>query len=204
MGKHSPFATLGVHTDKTTKNRPTWDYYSTPPSAVEWLLKYEKFSNNVWECACGEGKISETLKEHGFNVKSSDIHNYGYDDTEIIDFTKAATKWGGDIITNPPYMNVIPFVQKAYELCENKFAMLLKIQFLETIQRHKSIFSKIPPARVYVFTKRISCLKNGTLKDSGSAVCYCWFVWDKKYTGKPTIQWIPNYLTDKTKQKTLL
>ena len=23
-----------------------------------------------------------------------------------------------------------------------------------------------------------------------SAVCYCWFVWEKGYKGKPTVDWI--------------
>lgn len=191
--KHSAFATLGVHKNHTTKGRPEKDYYSTPPEAVDWLLKYEKFNRNVWEPACGEGNISETLKKNGFNVRSSDIWDYEYPDTEILDFTKTDEKFNGDIITNPPYTNIIPFVKQAWKLSDRKFAMLFKIQFLETIERHKEIFSKIPPSKIYVFTKRIACLKDGSSKDSGSAVCYCWCVWDKENIYEPVLRWIPNY-----------
>lgn len=193
MSYKGPFKTLGLHNDHTTRGRPAHDYYSTPPEAVEWLLHYEQFNKNIWEPCCGGGMISETLKKHGYNVRSSDIYDYGYTDTELLDFTETSEKFNGDIITNPPYNNLIPFVLKAWDLCEDKFAMLFKIQFLETIQRHKEIFSKIPPAKVYVFTKRIKCLKDGKQDDGGSAICYCWVVWEKDNIYEPIIRWIPNY-----------
>ena len=49
------------------------DYYATDPKALELLLELENFSPYVWECACGEGHLSEVLKSHGYKVKSSDF-----------------------------------------------------------------------------------------------------------------------------------
>ncbi len=187
------YKTLGLNNDHTTKNRAERDYYSTPPTAVEWLLKYETFNKNIWEPCCGEGSICETLKNKGFTVKSSDIFDYGYEGTIIQDFTTVTEKFNGDIITNPPYNQIIPFVLNAWNLCENKFAMLFKINVLESIQRHKHIFCKIPPSKVYIFTKRISCFRNGVIDNKGSAVCYCWVVWEKNNIYEPIIRWIPNY-----------
>jgi len=43
------------------------DYYATPPLAVEKLLEKETFTN-VWECACGEGHISEVIKNIKFII----------------------------------------------------------------------------------------------------------------------------------------
>lgn len=189
-----PLMILGINKQYNTNDRPLNDYYATPPEAVEWLLHYEHFNKNIWEPCCGEGSISETLKKQGYNVRSSDILDYGYKDSELLDFTEASEKFKGDIITNPPYNNLIPFVLKAWDLCENKFAMLFKIQFLETIQRHKKIFSKIPPSKVYIFTKRIKCFKGGKQDKNGSAICFCWIVWEKDNTHEPIIKWIPNYL----------
>ena len=60
------------------------DYYATEPKAVELLLEQEKFSPQVWECACGEGHISEVLKANGYNVLSSDLVDRGYG--EVRDF----------------------------------------------------------------------------------------------------------------------
>ena len=41
------------------EQRQNEDYYATEPKAVELLLEQETFSPYVWECACGEGHISE-------------------------------------------------------------------------------------------------------------------------------------------------
>jgi hypothetical protein len=188
-----PLMTLGINKQCNTKNRALNDYYATPPEAVDWLLKYETFNKNIWECMCGEGFISERLKQRGFNVKSSDIINYGYKDTIIQDFKKCTKKFNGDIISNPPYKECIPMTLKAIELAEQKVAFLMKIQFLETIERHKKIFNQHPPSKIYAFTKRISCYKNGQTNYTGSAMFYCWIIWDKQHKGPTTFNWIPNY-----------
>ena len=68
--------------------------------------------------------------------------------------------------------------------------MFLKIQFLEGKERRK-LFDKYPPKYIYVNSSRQLCLLNGddTNKIS-SAVCYCWFIWEKGYKGDPIIRWI--------------
>ena len=50
------------------------------------LLKLESFEN-VWECACGEGHLSEVLKKNNIHGRSSDLINRGYSD-ELFDFLK--------------------------------------------------------------------------------------------------------------------
>ena len=71
---------------KTAKREPN-DYYATDPKAIEQLLEYETFNKNIWECACGEGNLSEPLKKAGYNVYSTDLIDRNYPD-EIIDFLK--------------------------------------------------------------------------------------------------------------------
>lgn len=44
-------------------NRADFDFYPTPPYAVKELLKRENFNGNIWECACGDGAVSEVLKK---------------------------------------------------------------------------------------------------------------------------------------------
>ena len=61
----SVMATLNA-SNHSEKERSKNDYYATPPLAVESLLEKEKFIN-VWECACGEGHISEVLKKHNIH-----------------------------------------------------------------------------------------------------------------------------------------
>lgn len=46
------------------------------------------------------------------------------------------------------------------------------------------------------FVQRIKCAKNGDFEAIlGSAVAYCWIVWQKAYNGPTTLDWI-NYNND--------
>lgn len=49
----------------TEEERQTEDYYATEPKATELLLDKETFSSVVWECACGQGHMSDVLKQGG-------------------------------------------------------------------------------------------------------------------------------------------
>lgn len=68
--------------------------------------------------------------------------------------------------------------------------MLLKLTFLEG-QKRKQFFLKNPPKKIYVFSKRITCAMNGEFENyPSSAIAYAWYIWEKGYKGKPTIDWI--------------
>lgn len=191
---NSIYKTLGA-SNHTENEREKHDYYATEPKAVELLLQQEKFIPYVWECACGEGHMSEVLKNHGYKVKSSDLIDRGYEDTEVLDFLKVQKcdiKEDWDIITNPPYKYAKEFVEHALDIsvCGTKIAMLLKLTFLEGQARRK-LFEKYPPRIIYVFSGRVKCAKNGEFDAMGSsAVCYAWFIWEKGFNGNPIIKWI--------------
>lgn len=176
--------------------REEQDYYATDPKAIEMLLEFETFSPYVWECACGEGHLSKVLLENGYKVKNSDIVNRGYENTEIIDFLSVKKEdirkdVSRDIITNPPYKYAKEFVEKAIEISmdSTKIAMFLKLTFLEGKSRYK-LFEKYPPKKIYVFSSRVKCAKNGDFQSIGSsAVAYAWFIWEKGFTGEPIVKW---------------
>lgn len=69
--------------------------------------------------------------------------------------------------------------------------MFLKIQFLEGKAR-RELFKKYPPKTVYVSSARLHCAMNGDFEKyaKSNAVCYCWYVWQKGYTGDTVIKWI--------------
>jgi hypothetical protein len=188
---NSVFKSLSAnnHADVEREND---DYYATDPMAIDVLLSVEKFNNNVWECASGEGHLSKRLKEFGYNVWSTDLIDRGYSDSTI-DFLQYNKSFNGDIITNPPYKFAQEFVEKGIELTNNKLALFLKIQFLEGKGRRK-LFDKYPPKTVYVSSSRILCAKNGDFEymknNGGSAVCYCWFVWEKNFIGDTVLKWV--------------
>jgi len=186
---NSVFFTNGCSSHSDSE-RQEHDFYATPSSAVEALLGVEKFCDQIWECAVGLGHISSVLKAHGHEVLETDLIDRMGNETS--DFLKDDRDWDGDIITNPPYSKAMEFVRHSLDLLHEgrKAAMLLKITFLEG-QKRRKLFDVHPPKTVWVFSKRITCAKNGNFSEvKDSAVCYAWFVWEKGHKGGAVVDWI--------------
>lgn len=198
--ENSIWKTLGA-SNHTDKEREADDYYATDSCAIDKLLLVERSHRHIWECAAGAGHLSERLKHYGYEVYSSDIKDRGYPLDRQLDFltaTKADVPFEGyfDILTNPPYKKAKEFVLKGLELLPSNcyLYMFLKLTFLEGKARYNEIFSKTPPYRVYVFSERVMCAKNGEFdrmrEGGGSAVAYAWFIWRKGYVGDTIVKWI--------------
>jgi hypothetical protein len=180
---------LGASSHSTTE-RQKHDYYATDPKAIEHLLKLENFVN-VWECACGEGHLSKVLLSKNIHGKSSDLIDRGFGEKGIDFLGIDIQEWNGDIITNPPFKYAKEFVLKALQIIPtgNKVAMFLRMQFLESKDR-KHLFVDFPPKHLFVTSSRISCAMNGDFdNNTGGAMAYCWFVWQKGFKGQTTIKW---------------
>jgi len=185
--KTSVYKTLGA-SSHTESDRESNDYYATDPIAAKLLCEVETFKD-VGECACGQGHLSAEIIKHGIDVFSSDLIDRGYG--EVADFLSDENKqWLGDIITNPPYKFAKEFIEKSLSIIPtgNKVAMFLKLQFMEGKAR-KKLFKANPPKTIYVSSSRIECGMNGVFKNE-SAVAYAWYVWEKGFEGKTSIEWI--------------
>lgn len=171
-------------------DRAEYDFYSTDPIAIEWLMRLEKLDQYIWEPACGNGDLAKPLIKAGFSVQASDIVDRGFGRGGI-DFLMTTQKWDGDIITNPPFKFAQDFIEHALEIIPtgNKVCMFLKLQFLEGKQR-KSFFEKDPPKTIWVSSSRINCYRNGD-PNSGknSMMAFAWFVWEKGYKGDTIVKW---------------
>jgi len=175
------------------EKRADYDFYATEPKATELLLEVEKFNKKVWECACGNGHISEVLFNNGYEVKSTDliVRDYPCQQFDFLGLTNVKL-WDGDIITNPPYKLSTEFVYKAMNILQDgsKLAMFLPIQFLESKTR-KELFKQFPPTKLYVSSSRLVCARNGEFEKYLTAVkCYAWFIWQQGYSGPTIIKWI--------------
>jgi hypothetical protein len=177
-----------VGSSRNNGEREKDDFYPTPAYAVEELLKRELFIGNIWECACGEGDISEVFIKKGFQVHSTDLIDRDYGNQEdffVSDYV------ADNIVTNPPYKLALEFVLKSKKQSRNKIAMFLKTVWLESDSRYEMFQDKeFPLKTVYQFSKRVSLYKNGVKMKNSGMIAYAWFVWDKDYVGKPTIEWI--------------
>ena len=189
--QNSVHSIIGASSHSET-DRQKDDYYATHPKTIDDLFSVEDFSEHIWEPATGGGHLSKRMEQLGKNVYSTDLVDRGFGD-EFFDFLESDREWEGDIITNPPYKYAKEFVIKSMQSIEegNKVAMFLKLTFLESIGRIE-LFKKYPPKRVWVYSKRQITAKNGKPEyfEGSSAVCFCWFVWEKGFTGDPKIKWI--------------
>lgn len=200
------FRIIGA-SNHSEEDRHEQDFYTTDPDCVKDLLEVETFNHEVLEPCCGCGNISEVLVENGYDVLSTDLfdHNYGVPGVDY----KSYTNIDRDIITNPPFGVVTDFITHMLNELQpgHKMALFLKLQFLEGQSRYADIFSRGNLETVYIYSKRVTCYKDnemyvknkdgsfvldkdGNKKKVPSAVCYCWYVFNKDYQGNPTIKWI--------------
>ena len=177
----------------TSRKRVENDFYATPIESTIALLGREKFSWVILEPCCGEGHISEALKDYGYEVISNDMVDRGYGEYNE-DFLNSKSLTANNVITNPPFKYAKEFIEKSLEVTTGKVAMFCKIQLLEGVSR-REMFDNTPLKTVYVFTKRQNPLRNGNPVDENgkkwaSTMCFAWFVWEHGYEGKPSIEWI--------------
>ena len=170
--------------------------FQTPPVAVKPLLpilkkeeaKYGWSDPNrkwtIWECACGDGAISNVLLKHGYKVYSSDLVDRGFGAANH-DFLTSQLK-SDNIVTNPPFNLSLEFALKALQSAKRKVVFLHKLAFLESKKRHEQLFKLNKLEKVLIFSKRLGFKNN----DRGGLMCFAWFIFDVNYNGKPTIDWI--------------
>jgi hypothetical protein len=164
------------------------DFYPTPAWATHALLDMEGFTGPIWEPACGDGAMSRVLIARGQEVTSTDLFDRAYG-TPGVDFLKEDRRTV-NIVTNPPYVLAEHFVHAALRQASGKVAMLLRLAFLEGGARQRTLFGPYPPARVHIFSERLSFYPAGVEPTGRGATPYAWFVWDQANAGPTELRWI--------------
>lgn len=176
------------------------DFFPTPAWATLALVDSERFDGEIWECACGDGSMARVLKQAGHQVTATDLYARGYGENGV-DFLNA-TRTVDNIVTNPPYNVAEAFVAQGMKLARKKFALLLRLAFLEGANRAETIFLKHPPARVWVFSERITFYMKGAERSGSGTTAYAWFVWDKDAPPGTELKWLkPGYKSRSTQSQ---
>ncbi|MGA9016348.1 MAG: SAM-dependent DNA methyltransferase [Acetobacteraceae bacterium] len=179
-------------TTKRSADLDGLDFYPTPAWATYALIENERFEGDIWECACGDGSMAEVLGRTGMRVISSDLYDRGFGEPGH-DFLTSSRRVA-NIITNPPFHSAEGFVAQCVKLAEVRFALLLRLAFLEGANRTRTVFHKHPPARVWVFSERITFYPKGAKMAGSGTTAYAWFVWDKTCNGPTELRWFnPGY-----------
>lgn len=165
------------------------DVYETPEELTDAILKKEKFEGNVLEPCCASGKMSKVIEKHGYSVISSDIRTediYGYGGVDFLKYTEVAD----NIMTNPPYSIATEIVRHALEHCKKKVIVLVRVQFLNGVER-KELYEKYTPKKLYFISRRPTLYPTGHKKPKHSGqIDYVWIVWETNYKGAPEVEWI--------------
>lgn len=168
------------------------DFYPTPAWATHALINNEKFEGEIWESACGNGAMSDVLEGTNQRVSSSDLYDRGYGEGGV-DFLLSSRR-AANIVTNPPYNAAEGFVQAGLRKADRKFALLLRLAFLEGANRQRTIFTDAAPSRVWIFSERITFYPAGAVQKGSGTTAYAWFVWDKDAHGSTELKWLkPGY-----------
>jgi hypothetical protein len=169
----------------------TFDFYSTPPIAVEALLEAERFTSDtrIWEPAAGDGAIAHVLRARGFPVICSDIVQRAFPLHFTGDFFTQSKAPAGctTIMTNPPYLNATEFAEHALELVSDVY-LLLRLAFYESVRRTELLEHRGLRA-VHVFRRRLPRMHrhdwNGPR--SSSSIAFAWFAWRRGHRGPPIL-----------------
>ncbi len=170
------------------------EFYPTPPAAVRALLSVERFDGDIWEPACGDGAITKTLIEAGYDVAAADLIDHGYR-VSGLDFLTLSHPRAKHIVTNPPYGFGLAdaFIRQALILTRQTggaVAMLLDLRSLCHRTRTPR-WRKSPPAALYAIDGVVCWpAKHYGPPPFTPTMRYVWAVWRPEHTGATTFGWL--------------
>lgn len=177
------------------------DFYASPYAALPPLLVAEgkRLPKVLWEPACGNGALVLPLRNRGFEVTATDLHDWGCPgSTGGIDFlssvsTAFSPQSDFGIVTNPPFGIVEEFVERAVKLAPY-VALLLRLAFLESEGR-MNWFPHVGLRRVHAISERLPMMHRHGYegpKLSNAGMCFCWFIFEaeKRPARQVPLRWV--------------
>lgn len=176
------------------EDRRELDFYPTPPEVTIALMEFLKLKPcKIWECACGNGAMSNVIKNYGHEVIATDL-NTG------TDYLKTEGK-ADVIITNPPFNLSAEFIEKALNEADI-VAMVLKSQYWHAKKRI-DLFTKNPPAYILPLTWRPDFLYQERVKGGKTGAPTMEIIWTVWIKGNTNSKYIPLLKPDSKKEATL-
>lgn len=179
---------------RSPSSAATLDFFPTPPFAtralIEDILKPLGVWNRddkVWDPCCGEGHMSEVLKEYYADVYASDVHDYGKgyavgnfpgaSGLMLADRSECPWDRPNFIFANPPFLLAEQFLERALQETKFGVALILRTAWLEGQERYRDIFSRTPPSIVAQFSERVTMVEGVWDPEVSSATAYAWLLW---------------------------
>ena len=136
------------------------DEMQTPPHAIIPLIPILDKRLKIWECAEGQGYLTNALRLEGYNVIGTSEDFFTIEPPEY-----------DCIVTNPPYKKKDDFIEHCYSL-DKPFALLMPLTALEGQRRQK--LYKTWGVQLIFFNRRINFITPSG-RGSGSWFATAWF-----------------------------
>jgi SAM-dependent methyltransferase len=191
---------LNGNRTKSNRGRSPRDLYITPEelamaATVELDLDeypHRRFISGL-DAGCGTGVWGRAMSNlqftslEGIDIRPDIFANLQfYDRIHQGDFLDFRSVLGYDVIFgNPPYLLAEEFIRHSFDLLnkDGYIYFLLRLSFLEGIDRGDNLFKMYPPKRIYVSSRRPSFFSTGG-RHTTDTLAYAMFLWKKDYQGK--------------------
>ncbi|MDB5596231.1 MAG: uncharacterized protein JWM36_3192 [Hyphomicrobiales bacterium] len=169
------------------------DWYVEPEWVSERLFATEKFEGNVYDPACGMGRILKAAAAAGLEHVGSDLIMRSESCRMQMDFLTEAFYRADNIVSNPPFKHAEAFVVRALERATGKVAMLLPSKWMHGDKRSRWL-ETTPLRRVLYITPRPSMppgpVIEAGINPGGGKEDFAWFIWLRGYDGRPESSWL--------------
>lgn len=171
------------------------DRYYTPRYVTEALLKREGFVGHVLEPASGERHIVEVLRDWGWGLEDPTTQDrptvLWFDKAGDVgyDFLKDWTSPVPNIITNPPFSELMPFIGHCLDLAERKVALLCPLRRGNYYDDYW-IRPDFQVKSVFLLTKQPKFYRPEGLIDKGQRAALAWIVWQRGFKGRAEFDFV--------------
>ncbi len=160
--------------------REDHEHYVEPEWCSRRLFEEEPFEGNIYDPACGFGRICIAADGAGYEILSSDLVNRGYGGVK--DFlAKPRYTFVDNIVSNPPFDIFKEFVTETLLVAKKKVALIWLVRTL-------------PAAHWLFLTPRPSMPPGHVIlrgeKPGGGKQDFCWLIWEQGYKGRTEIGWL--------------
>lgn len=171
------------------------DLYETPEWVTEALLPHLPKTANIWEPACGSGKMAKVLDATYATDLETEYGDSGMDFLKLRRPSPVPRFSCHAIVTNPPYELAQEFCEHALRLMKEvsgTVAMLLRTDF-DHAKSRAHLFRDCPAfAKKLVLTKRIVWFEpEPGAKGKSPSFNHAWFIWDWRHSGPPILAYGP-------------
>lgn len=150
----------------------------------------------VWEPCTGTGILADALRQLGYSVFCSDVHDWGYHRgyhvvQDVFDFTEAPCS---EVVTNPPFSRAHEVVRHLLSIGVRRIVLYHGWNWFVQAGDKQRLFRDLPPAYVLALDRRVGqwhFTKPIAERKHHSQQRFAWYVWEAGHRGDTRFNHLP-------------